>query len=54
MADLPDNVRVVEVTGPDNSITKHVIIDRGNDEFTSMPKAIWDAQQAELTLNTEA
>lgn len=24
---------------------EHVIIDRGNDEYTSMPKAIWDEQQ---------
>lgn len=22
---------------------EHVIIDHGNDEFTSMPKAVWDA-----------
>lgn len=25
---------------------EHVIIDRGNGEFTSMPKEIYDAQQA--------
>ncbi len=25
---------------------EHVIIDRGNGEFTSMSKAIWDEQQA--------
>lgn len=24
---------------------EHVIIDRGNDEYTSMPKAVWDEQQ---------
>lgn len=24
---------------------EHIIIDRGNDEFTSMPKSVWDAQQ---------
>jgi len=24
---------------------EHVIIDRGNGEFTSMPKAVWDEQQ---------
>ena len=24
---------------------EHVIIDRGNDEFTSMPKTVYDAQQ---------
>ena len=24
----------------------HIIIDRGNGEFTSMPKSVWDEQQA--------
>ena len=24
---------------------EHVIIDHGNDQFTSMPKAVWDEQQ---------
>lgn len=24
---------------------EHVIIDRGNGEYTSMPKAVWDEQQ---------
>lgn len=27
------------------SIEKHIIIDFGNGEFTSMPKAVWDEQQ---------
>jgi hypothetical protein len=27
-------------------ITKHILIDRGNGEFTSMPKSVWDEQQA--------
>jgi hypothetical protein len=26
---------------------EHVIIDRGNGEYTSMPKEVYDAQQAE-------
>jgi len=26
--------------------TEHVIIDRGNGEFTSMPKSVWDELQA--------
>ena len=30
---------------------EHVIIDRGNDEFTSMPKAIWDEQQKAAELS---
>jgi hypothetical protein len=25
---------------------EHIIIDRGNGEFTSMPKAIWDELEA--------
>jgi hypothetical protein len=24
---------------------EHILIDHGNDQFTSMPKAIWDEQQ---------
>ncbi len=28
----------------DGSVTEHVIIDRGNNEFTSMPKSVYDAQ----------
>jgi hypothetical protein len=31
----------------DKDGNEHAIIDRGNGEFTSMPKAIYDAQQAE-------
>jgi hypothetical protein len=27
--------------------TEHILIDRGNGEFTSMPKAEYDRQQAE-------
>lgn len=26
--------------------TEHIIIDRGNGEFTSMPKAVWDELEA--------
>ncbi len=25
---------------------EHIIIDRGNNEFTSMPKAVWDELEA--------
>lgn len=35
-----ENIEIIEVNG-----TEHVIIDRGNGEFTSMPKAVWDEQQ---------
>ena len=27
--------------------SEHVIIDRGNGEFTSMPKAVWDQLEAQ-------
>ena len=26
---------------------EHIIIDRGNDEFTSMPKSVWDELEAQ-------
>ena len=29
---------------------EHVIIDRGNGEFTSMPKAVWDELEAQKEL----
>lgn len=34
---------IIDVLGEE-----HVIVDRGNGEFTSMPKAIYDAQQEAL------
>lgn len=40
------NVKIIEVENPsDGSVIEHVIIDHGNDQFTSMPKAVWDEQQ---------
>ena len=30
-----------------DGIQEHAIIDRGNNEFTSMPKAVYEAQQVE-------
>jgi len=36
------NIEIVEIAG-----IEHVIIDRGNGEFTSMPKAVYEAQQVE-------
>jgi hypothetical protein len=39
------NIQIIEVTNLDGSVTEHVIIDRGNNEFTSMPKSVYDAQQ---------
>ena len=37
------NIQVIEVTNPDDSVTEHVIIDRGNNEFTSMTKEHYEA-----------
>lgn len=42
-----ENITIIEVEEIDQ-VFEHVIIDRGNGEFTSMPKAIYDEQQAAL------
>jgi hypothetical protein len=43
-----ENVTFIEVTDALTSeVTEHAIIDRGNGEFTSMLKSIYEAQQAE-------
>jgi len=39
------NTQIIEVTSMDGSVTQHVIIDRGNGEFTSMLKETWDKMQ---------
>lgn len=44
-----DNVTFIKVISADKVETEHAIIDRGNGEFTSMPKTIYDAQAKELT-----
>ena len=41
-----DNIKIVI----DSNGTEHVIIDRGNDEFTSMPKSVWDELEAQKEL----
>jgi hypothetical protein len=42
-----DNVKIVEIEGREG-VETHVIIDRGNNEFTSMPKFIYDTLVSEL------
>ena len=37
-----DNVTFIKVTGLDGVETEHAIIDRGNEEFTSMLKSTYD------------
>ena len=41
-----DKIEIIEVPNLDGTTTEHVIIDRGNGEFTSMSKSVYDAQQA--------
>ena len=43
-----ENVTFIAITDPlTNEVSEHAIIDRGNNEYTSMPKAFYDKQQAE-------
>ena len=39
-------MEIIEFTTANGITEKHVIIDRGNGEFTSMTKAHYDEQQA--------
>lgn len=41
-----DNIQIIEIEGLDG-VTEHVIIDRGNGEFTSMLKSTWDELEAQ-------
>jgi hypothetical protein len=40
-----NNIEIVEVQSM-GQVTEHVIIDRGNGEYTSMLKSIWDELEA--------
>ncbi len=42
-----DNVTFIKIAGIDGEEVEHAIIDRGNGEYTSMPKAFYDEQQAQ-------
>jgi hypothetical protein len=42
-----DKVTFIKVAGYDGVEVEHAIIDRGNDEYTSMLKSTYDAMQAE-------
>ena len=45
---MSENVEIVEMVNPiDGTITEHAIIDHGNEQFTSMLKSTYEAQQAE-------
>ncbi len=41
-----NNVEIVLVKNPDGTEIEHAIIDRGNNEYTSMLKSTYDAQLA--------
>ena len=44
-----ENWKEIEVENSFGEMVKHIIIDRGNGEFTSMPKTLWDELQAKQT-----
>ena len=44
-----ENIKIIEVQEQDGSIVEHIIIDRGNGEYTSMTKAFYYQQQAALS-----
>ena len=47
-----DNVTFIEIEGIDGVTETHAVIDRGNGEFTSMPKSEYDRRQAEAEQST--
>ena len=44
-----ENIEIVKIVDAiTNQEVEHVIIDRGNGEYTSMPKSVYDEQQAAM------
>ena len=43
-----ENIEIIVSSDLDGNEYETVIIDRGNGEFTSMPKSVYDEQQAQL------
>ena len=41
-----ENIELVEVIAADGSIETYAIIDRGDGNFTSMPKSVYDELKA--------
>ena len=42
-----DNIKTIKITDSiTGEVSEHIIIDHGNEQFTSMPKAHYDEQQA--------
>ena len=49
-----NTVNYLEVNDPiTQTTTTFAIIDKGNEEYVSMPKSVYDAQQAASTLPSE-
>ena len=45
-----ENVTFIKVTDPiSGDTTEHAIIDHGNEQFTSMPKSVYDTLASELS-----
>jgi len=44
-----DKLTFIKVVGIDGIEVEHAIIDYGNEQFTSMPKSVYDEQQAALS-----
>ena len=42
-----ENVTFIKVENWNGTTTEHAIIDRGNEEYTSMPKSTYDEQLAQ-------
>lgn len=42
-----ENIKEIEVENIEGKLVTHVIIDRGNGEFTSMLKSTWDELEAQ-------
>ena len=40
------NIQILEIEKPYGETETHIIIDRGNGEYTSMTKAHWDELEA--------
>ena len=47
-------IKIIEQEQPDGSVVEHVVIDNGENCYTSMPKSVYDEQQAaQSTLASE-
>lgn len=44
---MSENIKILEIENIEGELVQHIIIDRGNGEYTSMPKAVWDELEAQ-------